>query len=165
MARKQFSHAEDVAYLRRAIQVSKESRQHGNTPFGAILVSPDGEVLLEQENIEVTTHRCTGHAEAQLIDRASTLYGKKYLWDCSLYTSAEPCAMCSGAIYWGNVGRVVYAMTEKRLLQLTGSNEQNPTFNLPCRTVFAAGQKPVEVVGPFPELEAAAAEVHQGYWS
>lgn len=158
------SHEDDVRYLRQAIEVSRRSREHGNTPFGAILVSPDGEVLMEQENIEIHTHRCTGHAETTLVDLASQKYDRSFLWGCTLYTSAEPCAMCSGAIYWANVGRVVYAMTERRLLELTGSNEQNPTFDLPCRTVFSAGQKPIEVVGPFPELEAEAAAVHEGYW-
>ena len=49
--------------------------------------------------------------------------------------------MCAGAIYWANIGRVVYGMTERRLLELTGSNEQNPTFDLPCREVFSRGQK------------------------
>lgn len=159
------THEDDVRHLRQAIEVSRRSREGGNTPFGAILVSPEGEVLLEQENIEVRTHRCTGHAETTLVDRASQMYDKAFLWGCTLYTSAEPCAMCAGAIYWANVGRVVYAMTERRLLELTGSNEQNPTFDLPCRTVFAAGQKAVEVVGPFPELEEEAAAVHEGYWS
>lgn len=159
------SHEDDVRFLRQAIEVSRRSREHGNTPFGAILVSPEGEVLMEQENIEVATHRCTGHAETTLVDRASQRYDRHYLWGCTLYTSAEPCAMCAGAIYWANVGRVAYAMTERRLLELTGANEQNPTFDLPCRTVFAAGQKPVEVVGPFPELEEEAAAVHEGYWS
>ena len=152
-------------YLQRAIEVSKRSREHGNTPFGALLVSPEGEILLEQENIEITEHTCTGHAETALMQRAYQKYPKDYLWECTLYTTAEPCAMCSGAIYWGNVGTVVYAMTERRLLQLTGAHEQNPTFDLPCREVFAAGQKPITVVGPFPELEEAAAEVHLGYWN
>lgn len=151
-------------YLRRAIEVSKSAREHGNTPFGAILVGPDGEILLEQENIEITEKVCTGHAETTLVARASHLYDKAFLWQCTLYTSAEPCAMCSGSIYWGNVGRVVYAMTEVRLNQLTGAHEQNPTFALPCRTVFAAGQKDIEVLGPFPEVEAEAAAVHLGYW-
>ena len=72
--------------------------------------------------------------------------------------------MCAGAIYWANIGRVVYGMTERRLLELTGSNEQNPTFDLPCRNVFACGQKEIEVVGPFPEVEVEAAAVHEGYW-
>lgn len=72
--------------------------------------------------------------------------------------------MCAGAIYWANIGRVVYGMTERRLLELTGSNEQNPTFDLPCREVFSRGQKAIEVVGPVTEVEVDAAKVHEGYW-
>ena len=153
-----------IYYLNRAIEISKNSRAHGNTPFGALLVDKDGNILLEQENVEIETHKCTGHAETQLVEKASTLYSKDFLYNCTLYTTAEPCAMCSGAIYWANIGTVVYAMTEKRLLELTGSDEQNPTFDLPCRNVFARGQKDITVIGPFPELEAAAAEVHKGFW-
>ena len=82
-----------------------------------------------------------------LVERASHAYSKEFLWDCTLYTTAEPCAMCSGAIYWGNIGHVVYAMTEKDLLSLTGADPQNPTFDLPCRDVFAKGQKAIEVTG------------------
>ena len=91
-------------------------------------------------------------------------YSREFLWDCTLYTTAEPCAMCAGAIYWANIGRVVYGMTERRLLELTGSNEQNPTFDLPCRDVFAKGQKAIEVVGPVEAVEVEAAKVHEGYW-
>jgi len=127
-------------------------------------VGPDGEILLEQENIEISTHKCTGHAETALAEAASQKYSKDFLWKCTLYTSAEPCAMCTGAIYWANIGRIVYAMTEKRLLELTGSNEQNPTFNIPCRNILKTGQKPIEVLGPFEEVEVEAAEVHKGYW-
>ena len=155
---------DDIRHLRRAIEVSWESRAHGNTPFGAILVDADGRVVMEQENVEISEHRCTGHAETSLMERASETFDPDYLWGCTLYTSAEPCAMCSGAIYWGNVGRVAFAMTEARLLELTGSNHQNPTMSLPCREILARGQKDVEVVGPFPELEAEAAAVHEGYW-
>lgn len=151
-------------YLRKAIDVSKRSREHGNTPFGAILVAPNGRILLEQENVEITEKKCTGHAEAQAVERASVLYDKKFLWDCTLYTTAEPCAMCSGAIYWGNIGRVVYGMSEVELLELTGDDPQNPTFSLPCRHVFQKGQKRIKVVGPFPELLEEIAEVHKGYW-
>ena len=151
-------------YLRRCIEISKDSRAHGNTPFGALLVDKDGNILMEQENIEITEKVCTGHAEATLAACASHEYSKAFLWDCTLYTTAEPCAMCAGAIYWANIGRVVYGMTERRLLELTGSNEQNPTFDLPCRNVFACGQKKIEVVGSFPEVEVEAAAVHEGYW-
>ena len=153
-------------YLRRCIEISKDSRAHGNAPFGALLVDKDGNILMEQENIEITEKVCTGHAEATLAARASHEYSKAFLWDYTLYTTAVPCAMCAGAIYWANIGRVVYGMTERRLLELTGSNEQNPTFDLPCRNVFACGQKEIEVVGPFSEVEVEveAADVNEGYW-
>ena len=148
-------------YLRRAIEISKEAREAGNTPFGALLVNKEGEIIMEQGNIEITEKICTGHAEATLAARESH---EQFLWDCTLYTTAEPCAMCAGAIYWANIGRVVYGMTERRLLELTGSNEQNPTFDLPCRDVFAKGQKAIEVVGPVEAVEVEAAKVHEGYW-
>ncbi len=154
----------DADYLRQAIEVSKRARAHGNTPFGAILVDAEGQVLLEQENIEITESNCTGHAETTLMEAASKQYSKEFLWHCTLYTSVEPCAMCCGAIYWGNVGRVVYGVSESKLLELTGDDEQNPTFDLPCREVFARGQKAIEVVGPFPEVEAEVLEAHAGYW-
>ena len=130
----------------------------------ALLVNKEGEIIMEQGNIEITEKICTGHAEATLAARASHEYYREFLWDCTLYTTAEPCAMCAGAIYWANIGRVVYGMTERRLLELTGSNEQNPTFDLPCRDVFAKGQKAIEVVGPVEAVEVEAAKVHEGYW-
>ena len=154
----------DIYYLKRAIQISRNSREHGNTPFGALLVDKDGNILIEQENVEITESKCTGHAETQCVEKASRLYSKDFLAECTLYTTAEPCAMCAGAIYWANIGRVVYGMTERRLLELTGSNEQNPTFDLPCREVFSRGQKAIEVVGPVTEVEVDAAKVHEGYW-
>ena len=151
-------------YLRRCIEISRVSRENGNTPFGALLVDSEGNIIMEQGNIEITERICTGHAETTLASRASHAYSRDFLWNCTLYTTAEPCAMCAGAIYWANIGRVVYGMTEKRLLELTGSDEQNPTFDLPCREVFARGQKDIQVIGPIPAVEEEAAEVHQGYW-
>lgn len=151
-------------YLRQCIEVSQSSRANGNTPFGAILVDAEGEILLRQENVELTEKRCTGHAETALMEKASHIYSHDFLWSCTLYTTFEPCAMCAGAMYWGNVGRVVYATTEEVLLELTGAHEQNPTFNLPCRDIFSKGQKPIEVIGPFPEIESEVVAVHEGYW-
>ncbi len=156
------THAE---YLGRAIEISKQARAAGNTPFGALLTDVDGNILMEQGNVQITEKRCTGHAETVLVERASHAYSREFLGKCTLYTSAEPCAMCAGAIYWAGIGRVVYAMTEKRLLELTGSNEQNPSFDLPCREVFARGQKSIEVLGPFPEMEKEAAAAQEDYWN
>lgn len=153
-----------ISYLKRAAGVSAQAREHGNTPFGAILVGPDGAVLLEQENIEITQADCTGHAETALARKASGLYTKEFLWGCTLYTTAEPCAMCAGAIYWANIGRVVYGIEESDLLKLTGDDPQNPTFSLPCREVFGRGQKAIQVLGPFPEVAKDVISVHEGYW-
>jgi tRNA(Arg) A34 adenosine deaminase TadA len=71
--------------------------------------------------------------------------------------------MCAGAIYWVGVGRVVFALSEKGLLKFTGNDKENPTLDLPCREVFAHGQKPIVVVGPL--LEEEAAEVQVGFWT
>lgn len=154
-----------IYYLRKTIEISQRSKEMGNTPFGCLLVDKEGNILLEQTNVELTTKKCTGHAETQLIEKASVLYDKDFLWDCTLYSTAEPCAMCSGALYWSNIGRLVYGMTEKDLLGLTGADPQNPTFDLPCREIFARGQKDIQVVGPFPELVSEIAQVHVGYWN
>jgi tRNA(Arg) A34 adenosine deaminase TadA len=146
--------------------VSRKARERGNTPFGCILVDQNGNILIEQGNIEITEKDCTGHAETALTRKASKLFNKEFLWNCTLYSTAEPCSMCSGAIYWGNVGRVVYGISESCLLSLTGSHPQNPTFNVPCRSIFAGGQKDIVVIGPIAdaELEAKIVEVHRGYW-
>ncbi len=103
----------DIQNLKRAIEISRESRKNGNTPFGALLADAEGKILLEQPNVEITERKCTGHAETQVAERASMEYSKDFLAGCTLYTTAEPCAMCSGAIYWAGIGRVVYGMTER----------------------------------------------------
>ena len=153
-----------VFYLKRTIELSKRAVKKGNTPFGALLVDPDGNIILEQENIEITEKDCTGHAETTLMRKASKLYSKDFLWNCTLYTSAEPCAMCSGAIYWGNVGKIVYGISEKELLKLTGNNKQNPTFDISCREIFERGQKEIEIEGPITEIAEEILEIHRRYW-
>lgn len=65
-----------------------------------------------------------------------------------MYTSVEPCAMCAGAAYWTGMKRVMYALSEKELKEITGNHPENPALDLPCREVFAAGQRQVEVIGP-----------------
>ncbi|MEU7642848.1 MULTISPECIES: nucleoside deaminase [unclassified Streptomyces] len=153
----------DIELLHAAVAVARRSRSAGNHPFGALLTGPDGEILLEAENTVTTNRDATGHAETNLVRLATATYDAAFLRTCTLYTSTEPCAMCSGAIYWGNIGRVVYALGEDELLALTGANEENPTMALPCRNVFTAGQRDLPVIGPV-EL-ADAREVHHGFWN
>ena len=137
----------------------------GEVPVGAVVVDQAGRVLAQARNATGALGDPMAHGELLALQKAQVGRGKARLTGCTLYVTLEPCAMCAGAIYWANIGRVVYGMTERRLLQLTGSNEQNPTFDLPCREVFARGQRKIEVIGPFPELEEEAAAVHAGYWT
>ena len=152
----------DEALLRRAFAVASAARARGDHPFGAVLAGPDGTVLLEQGNgYSQEGHDRTAHAERLLASRAK-IYDVAFLSRCTLYTSAEPCAMCAGAIYWAGIGRVVYGQSEADLKVLTGDHSENPTLDLPCRTVFAAGQRPTIVVGPL--LAAEAAALQAGAW-
>jgi tRNA(Arg) A34 adenosine deaminase TadA len=155
-------HDADVAHLRTAIAVSNRAVANGNHPFGAVLVDPAGTVVLEAENTVVTGRDVTGHAETNLVRLAGGL-SRDELRGHTLYTSCEPCAMCSGAIYWAGIGRVVYGLAETDLLAITGSHPDNPTLSLPCRTVFAAGQRPTTVIGPL--LADEASEPHRTFWN
>src|SRR6202044_1207216 len=120
-------------------------------PFGAILVGPDGKVLLQAGNAHGDAGDRTGHAERVLMTEASLAYSADFMTGCTLYTSAEPCAMCAGAAYWAGVGRVVYGLSERDLGALIGAHPENLTMNLPCRIVLAAGQREITVVGPLLE--------------
>ncbi|MCP4318924.1 MAG: nucleoside deaminase [Hyphomicrobiales bacterium] len=156
------SHDKDLKLLHRTIEIAKHSRAGGNHPFGALLAGPDGEILLEAENTCGTLGDRTGHAKRNLMTEASKQYDDAFLASCSMYTSVEPCAMCSGSVYWAGVGRMVYGLSEKALKDLIGPDPENLTMDLPCRQVFAAGQRSVNVVGPL--IEDEARPVHDGFW-
>lgn len=153
----------DIKNLLYAIAVARQSREHGNHPFGAILVGDDNQVLLEAENTVLTGRDPTGHAETNLVRMASLDYSPEELASCTLYTSTEPCAMCAGAIHWSGIGRVVYALSETDLYAMVGPSPEH--LLLPCREVFAHSQRQVEVVGPVPILEKEARAVHEGFWT
>lgn len=153
----------DEYFLRRAFEVAKRSLERGNHPFGAILVGEDRRILLEVQNGYMPLHDGTAHAERLLATMACTTFDQSLRSKATLYSSAEPCAMCAGAIYWAGIGRVVYGLSETRLRCITGNHHENPTLNLPCRTVFASGQRPTIVDGPLLEEEAAA--LHERFWN
>jgi tRNA(Arg) A34 adenosine deaminase TadA len=152
----------DNELLVEAFGVARRARDKGNHPFGALLADATGNVLLEAENTVVTEGDCTGHAETNLARKASIALTEQQLATCTLFTSAEPCAMCAGAIYWSGIGRVVYGLSEAQLLRLTGGDAENPTMTMGIREVLASGQRDIVVDGP--RLEDRAAEVHEGFW-
>ena len=152
----------DEHFLRRSFEVARRSMTHGNHPFGAILVDDRGKVLLEAENGYMPAHDGTAHAERLLATEACRTLSAGVRAKATLYSSAEPCAMCAGAIYWAGIGRVVYGLSEHRLRGVTGNHPENPTLDLPCREVFKSGQRATEVLGPLLEDEAEA--LHEGAW-
>jgi tRNA(Arg) A34 adenosine deaminase TadA len=152
----------DEHYLRLTLDIARQARAAGNHPFGAILVGPDGAVLMQAGNAHGDAGDRTGHAERVLMTRASLVYSADFMAGCTMFASAEPCAMCAGSAYWAGVGRVVYGLSERDLAQLIGPHPENLTMDLPCRIVLAAGQRTIEVVGPL--LEAESQAVHQGFW-
>ncbi|MFN4142876.1 nucleoside deaminase [Aestuariivirga sp.] len=154
----------DETLMRRTFDVARRSRDAGDHPFGSILADGDGNVLMEQGNGYASEGGDrTAHAERLLAGRAGKAYDLEFLAQCTLYTSAEPCAMCAGAIYWAGIGRVVFGLSEREMKQLIGDSRENPTLDLPCRLVFAAGQRATEVVGPL--LAGEAARLHDEFWS
>jgi tRNA(Arg) A34 adenosine deaminase TadA len=152
----------DAHFLRRSFDVARRAIKNGNHPFGALLVGENGKVLIESENGYMPAHDGTAHAERLLATEACRTLPADVRAKATIYSSAEPCAMCAGAIYWAGIGRVVYGQTEKALKAQTGAHEENPTLDLPCDIVFAAGQRPTEVVGPL--LEDEAAQLQAGFW-
>ncbi len=152
----------DGHFLRRSFDVARRAMTHGNHPFGAILVDENRNVLIETENGYMPAHDGTAHAERLLATQACTTLDADVLRNATLYSSAEPCAMCAGAIYWAGIGRVVYGLSEHHLRAVTGNHPENPTLDLPCREVFKRGQRATEVIGPMLEDEAGA--LHAGVW-
>ncbi|WGS51616.1 nucleoside deaminase [Paraburkholderia sp. D15] len=153
----------DLSLLRAAIELADVSRKNGRHPFAAIVANERGEIVASAGNNSMPPEGDpTQHAELAAAAKAARILSPEALAKCTLYTSAEPCCMCAGAIYWCNIGRVVYALSEHRLLTLTGDHPENPTFSLPCREVFVRGQRRIDVFGPLIEEEAERS--HIGFW-
>lgn len=153
----------DIAYLRETVEISHEARKQGNHPFGSLLVNPDGEVVIRCGNT-FGQDKGIGHAELNVAREAVLRYEPEYLEKCILVTSVEPCSMCAGSVYWAGIGTLVYGLSEKRLAELTGDSPENLTMDLTCRKVLAAGQRKVEVRGPYPIIEAEIVAAHEGFW-
>src|ERR1700691_4041295 len=107
----------DLLHLRRGIDLASQARDTGQLPFAAMVVDENGEVLMEAQNqSRPPGGDPTQHAELLAASRAAKNFPPERLARATLYTSAEPCSMCAGAIYWASIGRVVYGLSEHRLL-------------------------------------------------
>ena len=149
----------DQKHLSEAVALAALAREHGNHPFGALLVTADG-VIVRAENTVLTSGDPTGHAETNLVREAAFL-GAERLATSTLYTSTEPCAMCCGAIFWSGIRTVVYALGGDELIALVPEGDEF-TLDLPSREVFARGGHTVQVRGPM--HVPGTVEVHAGFW-
>ena len=152
----------DLEFMRAAIDVARDAREKGNHPFGALLVDEHKNVILCAENTVISERDCTGHAETNLVRRASKKYTRDFLANCSLYASTEPCPMCAGAIFWANIRRIVFGLSQKSLYEIVDNNNAE-ILNVSCRDILLHGNKSIEVIGPMLEKEAKA--VHRGFWN
>lgn len=152
----------DGRYLRQAIAWSQVARDRGNRPFGAVVIADDGRVLAEAYCNTSETGDCTGHAETNAVRQLGNRFGREVLARATLYSSAEPCVMCAGAIFWSAIGRVVYGIDAVRLRAFRGERAEQRDAELSCRDVFAASPHTIECIGP--ALIDEASESHRGFW-
>lgn len=124
----------DELFMKQAIDLSRLAAAHGNEPFGAVLVK-DGQVVFTNENQIYTKHDPTFHGEAGLIREFCAQTAITDLRDYTLYSSCEPCFMCSGAMVWVKLGRLVYGAGNvdlERILGETGCNCSKIVFDHSC---------------------------------
>lgn len=140
--------------MREVFAIARRARAHGNRPFGALLVAGNGAVLAAAENTQLTEGQILAHAEMNLLHRAVAEFNPEVLSAATLYASAEPCAMCAGAIFWSGVSRLVYGLSGDRLHELNGFTPQMLVAS--ARDVLARAGRQVEIVGPVFEAEAEA---------
>jgi tRNA(Arg) A34 adenosine deaminase TadA len=140
--------------MREVFAIARRARGHGNRPFGALLVAGNGAVLAAAENSQLTDGQVLAHAEMNLLHRAVTEFSADVMAASTLYTSAEPCAMCAGAIFWSGVSRLVFGLSGDRLHELSGLTPHMLVAS--ARDVLARAGRQVEVVGPVFEVEAEA---------
>jgi tRNA(adenine34) deaminase len=133
----------DELYMRKALQEAELAYEEGEIPIGAVIVCQD-RVISRAHNLTETLHDVTAHAEMQAITAAANQLGGKYLKDCTLYVTVEPCVMCAGALGWSQMSRVVYgASDEKRGYEKYAPHAMHPKCEITrgvleeeCRTLM-----------------------------
>ena len=138
--------------MREVFAIARRARAHGNRPFGALLVGGNGAMLASAENTQITDEQVFAHAEMNLLQRAVKDFTPDVLVRSTLYASAEPCAMCAGAIFWSGVSRLVFGLSGDRLHELSGYSPE--VLVASARDVLGRAGRQVEIIGPIFESEA-----------
>lgn len=103
----------DEYYMRQALAEARKAAEAGEIPVGAVIVCRD-RIVARAHNLTQTLHDVTAHAEMQAITAAAEMLGGKYLTDCTMYVTLEPCVMCAGALGWSQISRIVYGADDPR---------------------------------------------------
>ena len=105
--------ANDNFYMKQALAEANEAYKQGEIPIGAVVVCKD-RIIAKSHNLTELLHDVTAHAEMQTITAAAEHLGGKYLTDCTLYVTVEPCLMCAGALGWSQISRIVYGASDEK---------------------------------------------------
>jgi len=104
---------DDSYFMKRALQEAQLAFEKNEVPVGAVIVMKD-QIIARAHNLSETLNDVTAHAEMQAFTAAADFLGGKYLKECTLYVTLEPCQMCAGASYWTQIGKIVYGATEEK---------------------------------------------------
>lgn len=104
---------DDTYFMKKALLEAEAGYEKGEVPIGAVIVV-NQRVIARAHNLTETLNDVTAHAEMQAITAAANFLGGKYLIDCTLYVSVEPCQMCAGALYWSQISRIVYGARDEQ---------------------------------------------------
>lgn len=116
---------DDVYFMRKALEEAKKAFDRGEVPIGAVIVA-NNQIIARSHNLTEALNDVTAHAEMQAITAAANYLGGKYLTDCCLYVSLEPCPMCAGALFWSQISRVVYGAKDIRRSREAKGLEYHP---------------------------------------
>lgn len=148
----------DKYYIQKAIELAYQAKEKGDNPFGSILVDDKGNILMEDENTQVTENDITGHPELKIAKRAAEKYDKEFLKKCTMYNSAEPCTMCTGAIYWSGIGRIVFGISKQRLNEL--KTDGDGSINYSIHELLGNSSKEFVIVGPMDDMKDEVEDPH-----
>ncbi|MGO1468752.1 MAG: nucleoside deaminase [Tissierella sp.] len=150
---------DDKYYIEKAIKLAYQAKEDGDNPFGSILVDEDGNILMEDKNTQITKNDITGHPELQIAKRAAEKYDEEFLKKCTMYNSAEPCTMCTGAIYWSGIGRIVFGISKKRLNEL--KSDGKGSINYSIHELLDNSGKDFEIIGPMESMKEEVEKPHK----
>ena len=128
---------------------------NGNLPFGCLLADKNGTIIEEAENSVVSDKDSIAHCEINLVHQLAGKYDESFLQECTLYASTEPCPMCTGAIFWSGIGKIVFALSKNGYHAIAGTTNPAHIFDLSADTLLQYGGRKVIVSGPLMEKEAS----------